>query len=101
MSDLTECIKIDNSNNTDSSESVTQILLQKLKHTLTHKSLSMENNNFTSFSNNFYECSKIINTTRDQIRISSQPFYSARKIRRRFTSKLVFRILAKNVVGTI
>ena len=51
----------------DSSVSVTQILLQilKLKHTLTHKSLSMDNNNFTSFSINFYEWSKIINTTRD------------------------------------
>ena len=36
-------------------EGVTQILLQKLKHALTHKSLSMNNNNFTSFSINFYE----------------------------------------------
>ena len=49
----------------DSNISVTQILLQKLKHALTHKSLSMDNNNFTSFSINFYEWSKIINNTRD------------------------------------
>ena len=61
MSDL----KIDNSNNTVPSVSVTQILLQKLKHALTHKSSSMDNNNFTSFSINFYEWSKIINITRD------------------------------------
>ena len=61
MSDL----KIDNSNNTIPSVSVTQILLQKLKHALTHKSSSTDNNNFTSFSINFYEWSKIINTTRD------------------------------------
>ena len=58
-------IKIDNSNNTVQSVSVTQILLQKLKHAFAHKSLSMDNNNFTSFSINFYEWSKIINTTRD------------------------------------
>ena len=45
--------------------SVMQILLQKLKHALTLKSLWMDNNNFTSFSINFYEWSKIINTTRD------------------------------------
>ena len=49
----------------DSSVSVTQISLQKLKHALTHKNLSMDNNNFTSFSINFYERRKIINTTRD------------------------------------
>ena len=48
MSDL----KIDNSNNTVPSVSVTQILLQKLKHALTHKSSSMDNNNFTSISIN-------------------------------------------------
>ena len=61
MSDL----KIDNSNNTFSSVSETQILLQKLKHALTHKSSSVDNNNFTSFLINFYEWSKIINTTRE------------------------------------
>ena len=46
---------MDNSNNTVQSVSVAQILLQKLKHALTHKILSMDNNNFTSFSINFYE----------------------------------------------
>ena len=61
----------------------------------------MNNNNFTSFSINFDDWSKTINTTRDLIRISSQPFYSVRKIPRRFTSKLVFRILVKNVVRAI
>ena len=61
MSDL----KIDNSNNTVQRCRLLCILLQKLKHALTHKSLSMDNNNFTSFSINFYEWSKIINTTRD------------------------------------
>ena len=85
----------------DSNVSVMQILLQKLKHALTHKILSMDNYNFTSFSINFYEWSKIINPTRDLIRISSQPFYSVRKIRRRFTSKLVLRMLAKNVLRAI
>ena len=48
-------IKIDNSNNTVQSVSVTQILLKKLKHAHTHKSLSMDNNNFISFLINFYE----------------------------------------------
>ena len=38
---------------------------------------------------------------RDEIRISSQPFYSVTNIRRRFTSKLVFRKLAKNMVRAI
>ena len=39
----------------DSNVSVTHILLQKLKHALTHKSLSMDNYNFTSLSISFYE----------------------------------------------
>ena len=52
---MSESIKIDNSYNTVQRCIVTQILLQKLKHTLTHKSLSMDNNNFTSFSINFCE----------------------------------------------
>ena len=51
--------KIDNSYNTvqilDSKVSTTQILLQKLKHALSHKSLSIDNNKFTSCSMNFYE----------------------------------------------
>ena len=76
-------------------------MFQKLKDALTHKSLSMDNNNFTSFSIDFYEWSKKINTTRYLIRISFQPFYSVRKIRKRFTYKLVFKILAKNVVRAI
>ena len=52
---ILECIKIDNSNNTVQRCRVTQILLPKLKHALTHKSLLMDNNNFTSFSINFYD----------------------------------------------